>query len=196
MEDVKNANELVLTSTNQFQNEPREFVIGDNHFFDPNIIAFSPRNFSSVEEMNAYMVAQWNSVVTIYDDIFVLGDFFDCAHCDYEQVAEILSQLNGHKILIAGNHDLPYLDLYRKCGVEVIEFPIVKDEFWFLSHEPMFVTESAPYANIFAHVHTNPMYRTVSSRSFCVSAERHNYVPVLLSEAKIMVLECARGEEK
>ena len=168
----------------------REFVIGDLHFYDPNIIQYSPRDFTSVQEMNQFMASQWNSVVNNNDTVFMLGDFFDFDHCDDIQVFEILDQLNGHIILIAGNHDRGNLDVFRAYGIEVIEYPIVKDGFWFLSHEPMFVTETAPYANIFAHVHLNPMYKTVSSRSFCASAERHNYVPVLLSEAKRMVREC------
>lgn len=172
-------------------NEPREFVIGDNHFFDPNIINYC-RNFDSVYEMNEYMIVQWNSIVTNNDTVFVLGDFFDFGNCTETQTIEVLNRLNGHKILIAGNHDEGYLEFYRSNMVEAIEYPIIKDGFWFLSHEPMFVTEAAPYANIFAHVHTNPMYKTVSSRSFCASAERHNYVPVLLDEAKRMVRECAK----
>ena len=167
----------------------REFAIGDLHFYDSNIILYNERPFSSVDEMNQFMIDQWNSVVNNNDIVFMLGDFFDFDHCDDIQVFEILDQLNGHIILIAGNHDRDNLDVFRAYGIEVIEYPIVKDGFWFLSHEPMFVTETAPYANIFAHVHTNPMYRTVSSRSFCVSAERHNYVPVLLSAIKKVVLE-------
>jgi calcineurin-like phosphoesterase family protein len=162
----------------------REFVIGDHHFGDPNIIPYNNRPFVSVEEMNRFMIDQWNSVVTNNDTVFVLGDFFDFDHCDDIQVFEILDYLQGHIVLIAGNHDRGNLDVFRAYGIEVIEYPIIKDGFWFLSHEPMFVTETAPYANIFAHVHLNPMYKTVSSRSFCVSVERHDYKPVLLSEVK------------
>lgn len=162
----------------------REFVIGDTHFFDPNIILYSDRPFASVEEMNQFMIEQWNSVVNNNDTVFVLGDFFDFYYCDDIQVFDVLDQLQGNIILIAGNHDRGNLDVFRAYGIEVIEHPIIKDEFWILSHEPMFVTESAPYANIFAHVHNNPMYRTVSSRSFCASAERHNYEPMLLRDAQ------------
>lgn len=168
--------------------DPREFIIGDNHFYDSNIINYC-RDFASVLEMNEYMVENWNSVVENNDTIFVLGDFFDFSNCTETQAIEILNRLNGRKILIVGNHDKGYEEFYRSNGVEVIDYTIVKDGFWFLSHEPMFVTEAAPYANIFAHVHTNPMYRTVSSRSFCASAERHDYTPVPLSEAKRMVVE-------
>jgi calcineurin-like phosphoesterase family protein len=164
-------------------NKRREFVTGDQHFFDPNIMLYNSRSFDTVDEMNAYMINQWNSVVEDDDTIFVLGDFFDFHHCGQEEAYAILDQLKGNIILIKGNHD-DHLQYFYDYGIQVIEYPIIKDGFWFLSHEPMFVTETAPYANIFAHVHLNPMYKTVSSRSFCVSVERHDYKPVLLSEAK------------
>lgn len=169
---------------------PKEFVIGDLHYFDPDIIQMSPRAFSSVQEMNEYMIKQWNSEVDEDDTVFVIGDFFDFHHCSREEAYEILDQLKGNIILIKGNHD-DHLQYFYDYGIQVIEYPILKDGFWLLSHEPMFVTEAAPYANIFAHVHLNPMYKTVSSRSFCASAERHDYKPILLSEIKKLVRQTA-----
>ena len=162
-----------------------ERVIGDSHFFDENIIQMAPRNFTSVEEMNASMIDSWNSVTAKNDTVFHLGDFINFGNCSVEEGFEIIDQLNGNIVLIAGNHDLPYLNILREYGprLQVIEYPILKNEFWILSHDPQFVSEAAPYANIFAHVHLNPMYKDVSSRSFCVSAERLGYKPILLREA-------------
>ena len=71
--------------------------------------------------------------------------------------------------------------------IDIMKFPIVHDQFWIISHEPMFVSEAAPYANIFAHVHLNPMFVDVSSRSFCSSTERWNYELIPLDKAKAMV---------
>lgn len=167
---------------------PREFVIGDPHFYDPNIIHFCDRDFDNVKEMNEFMIDCWNSVVKRDDTVFVLGDFFDMSNCDQVEVEEIVNRLNGNIILIVGNHDT-HLERFANTQVAIIKYPIVKDGFWIMSHEPMFVTTSAPYANIFAHVHTNPMYKTVSNRSYCVSAERLNYIPALLSEIKTAVKE-------
>jgi calcineurin-like phosphoesterase family protein len=167
----------------------REFVIGDLHFYDPNIIIYQNRPFESVQEMNEYMIRQWNSVATNDDTVYVAGDFFDFHHCTKQEAYDILDRLNGNIVLIKGNHD-DHLDYFYEYGLTVIEYPILKDEFWILSHEPIFVTETAPYANIFAHVHLNPMYKTISTRSFCVSAERHNYTPVLLDDAKRAIREC------
>lgn len=178
------------------------YIIGDLHFFDKNIIAMAPRNFKSVEEMNTHMIANWNRNATDEDIVIVNGDFIIFDYCTKEDGWDILNQLKGHIILIVGNHDLPYLHFYEeynsKCKdkglpakVDIIRFPIVYDQFWIISHEPMFVSEAAPYANIFAHVHLNPMFVDVSSRSFCSSAERWYYTLIPLDEVKSAILQKA-----
>ena len=172
----------------------KEFVIGDLHLFDENIRNFEGRPWRNVTEMNEALVANWNSVVGRDDKVFVNGDFFDFANCTYPEAEAILQRLHGNIVLIAGNHDMPYLDFYRNHGIEVIEYPIIYHNFWIISHEPMYVTVNAPYANIFAHVHNNPMYKTVSSRSYCVSAERISYTPILLKDIIDTVVKLATKE--
>ena len=171
--------------------QARERVIGDLHFFDKNIIQMAPRPFKNIQEMNAHMIEKWNEDTDVYDTVLVVGDFFDTTNCTKEQMFEVLDQLNGNIKLIVGNHDTQ-LDWYREYGIDVIEYTIIKDEFWIISHEPQYVSLAAPYANIFAHVHLNPMYNDVSARSFCVSAERLGYKPILLSDIKIAVLKCVK----
>ena len=73
----------------------------DHHFGHANIIKYSERPFNSVAHMNAAMVGAWNGVVAVDDTVYYLGDFAMQPHL----VSEILPQLNGTKILIAGNHD-------------------------------------------------------------------------------------------
>ena len=86
------------------------------------------------------------------------------------------------KYLIVGNHDL-YLtpQKWRELGFEeCYDLPVILEQFFILSHEPLYVCRSMPYANLFGHVHNMPTYRSVSSRSACVSVERLDYTPVLL----------------
>lgn len=153
------------------------YGIGDLHFGNKNIIRYENRPFKSVEHMNETLIQNWNSEVSKDDTVFVFGDFFDGSK---DEAKEILGRLNGHIILIAGNHDKDYLDFFRENGIEVYEYPILYNDFWIFSHEPKYVSFNAPYANIFAHVHGNPMYQTVSAHSYCVSAERIGYKPILL----------------
>lgn len=78
------------------------FVTSDQHFNHENIIKYCDRPFSSVEEMNEKMIKRWNAVVSKDDTVFVLGDFFMGRLTEIE---DILSRLNGHIMLVEGNHD-------------------------------------------------------------------------------------------
>lgn len=60
------------------------------------------RQYASIEEHDAALIATWNSHVSRSDVVYVIGDF---SFHNYAKTKEILAQLNGQKILIRGNHD-------------------------------------------------------------------------------------------
>lgn len=161
------------------------FFIADTHFGDENIIAFENRPFENVEEMNDFLISAWNETVKqfLYKgeyplEIYVLGDFGNDL-VELEDISKILSKLNGKKYLVKGNHDRYTNDEYRSVGFdEVYDKPVLLDNFYILSHEPVYVSSNMPYANIFGHVHNNPIYKTFSEKHFCVSAERIGYKPI------------------
>lgn len=165
------------------------YFIGDLHFGDENIIKFDNRPFNTVEEMDKELIKRWNAAVTVDDDIYINGDIGNIN-------SDTLSQLNGNKYLIMGNHDelLPYG--YIEMGfVNAYDHPIILEDFYIISHEPMYVNNNSPYANIFAHIHNNPMYKGVSTRSFCTSACRSkvNYSPVSFQYIKNCIsVECEK----
>ena len=109
---------------------------------------------------------------------------------DENFIKEILKQLKGKIILIRGNHDIGYEDIYRNLEIQVIDFPILYNNFYLISHEPLYISEGGLYVNIFAHVHDNPMYKTVSSRSYCVSVERIDYTPISFEEILKQIKKC------
>lgn len=79
------------------------YYIADCHFFHRALNQkMDKRGFSDVEEMNAYMVSQWNSRVRKNDEVIVLGDL---SWGSLEQTEQILEQLQGKLFLIRGNHD-------------------------------------------------------------------------------------------
>jgi calcineurin-like phosphoesterase family protein len=94
---------------------PRRFFTSDQHFGHVNILRYEAEKrrdargleFSSVDDMDGYLVDQWNSVVAQGDVVFCLGDF--CY--SYQQMCEVLPLLNGDKILCAGNHDPFFKDM-------------------------------------------------------------------------------------
>jgi calcineurin-like phosphoesterase family protein len=86
---------------------------------------------------------------------------------------------------VKGNHDIQNNDFYRCAGFkEVYDKPVILENFWILSHEPLYVCENMPYAKIFGHVHNSPLYKDCSSHHFCVTVERINYTPISFDEIK------------
>lgn len=133
--------------------------------------------------MTEKLIKNWNSVVGKNDIVYVVGDF---ALCGKQKIIEIGNRLNGRKRLILGNHDGASIATYREAGFEfVYNHSIVLDDFYIISHIPMeSISVNAPFANVFAHVHDDPTYKDCSCRSFCVSAERINYTPILFEDIK------------
>lgn len=166
-------------------NENNTFIIGDLHFGDEGIIKICDRPFEDTQEMEDTLISNWNTHRRRNDTIIVNGDLSFTN--DKKVLERVIPQLVGHIILIRGNHDTFDKDFYINCGIEsVYDFPIAVDDFFIISHEPLFVPEIGPYANIFSHVHTNPNYRDYSGKGFCTSCERKlmNYTPISLKEAK------------
>lgn len=166
------------------------FFIGDTHFDDGNIIDFAERPFANVKEMNKYIVDKWNETILEDDVVYIVGDF---VHPKYSvETADLILGLNGHKILIRGNHDTLSDEEYYELGIEkVYDHPIILDNFYIVSHEPMFMNNAMPYVNIFAHVHNNPIYTECGKKHFCVSLERPHldYAPLIFNEIKRLVME-------
>lgn len=83
----------------------RKFYIADLHFGHGNLnTKMDKRGFESVEEMNEYMIKQWNSVVHCGDEVYILGDLFWCVE-NKDDIIHILNRMKGKKYLIRGNHD-------------------------------------------------------------------------------------------
>lgn len=156
----------------------KAFFIADTHFGDDNIRRYENRPFQDVEEMNATLINNWNSVVSNGDCVYVLGDFA-VDGCE----KEFLSKLNGKKYLIKGNHDIRPNCVYREAGFEeVYDLPVIYKNFWILSHDAIYVNSNMPYANLFGHVHSNPIIKDYSNQHFCVCVERINYTPISFDE--------------
>ena len=79
------------------------YYIADCHFFHKSLLdKMDCRGFNDVEDMNEYMIQQWNSRVNKNDEVIILGDL---SWGTYQQTLEIIQQLKGKKFMIKGNHD-------------------------------------------------------------------------------------------
>ncbi|SEH37536.1 metallophosphoesterase [Selenomonas sp. KH1T6] len=162
------------------------YLVSDTHFYHKNIIEYCHRPFRNIEEMNQTLISNWNNAVSPEDKVYHLGDFA-MAHFiegqweSYKQAyirtcQELLAKLNGHKILILGNHDAK-ARVSRECGWESVERQVVLNGF-LLTHRPC---EPTGYvANIHGHVHDKlPFYRLEKKGCyFNISVDKTEFRPV------------------
>ena len=135
-----------------------------------------------MDEMNQQIIQNWNSVVSDKDQVFLLGDV---AFCSKSRAKELVSQLNGTKILIMGNHDRQRsCKAWEEIGFDMVSpYPIIYKNYVVMMHEPPeYFNNDTPYFYVYGHVHSTPNYRDYTNHSACVSIERLNYTPALLED--------------
>ncbi|MFW6855297.1 hypothetical protein ACODYM_28820 [Burkholderia gladioli] len=76
------------------------FFTSDTHFGHRKALDF--RAFPSVDDMDRYLIDNWNAVVQPGDTVYHLGDL---SFHKLDRTIEIVRQLRGQKHWIAGNHD-------------------------------------------------------------------------------------------
>lgn len=173
------------------------YIIGDHHFYHQNILNYSRFQFSTVEEMNDYIIKCHNEVVGNDDIVIFLGDFcFKKA-----QIKDILSQMNGHKYLVLGNHDSKdIIKNYPLLGFEaVFTFPVRLNDIY-LSHEPLIKGEkdsvqfnliveefkkAVNSTNYHGHIHSLKFESKNPYQN--VTCEFTDYQPILVGKTKELV---------
>lgn len=134
--------------------------------------------FRDVDEMNHIMVKNWNSIITDQDIVYNLGDVY---FGDANEADKILSQLNGSKRLILGNHDDGKDKILHKHFQKILMWRIFKEFDCVLSHVPLHETsinEKVTW-NVHGHIHQND---SPSLKHINVSVEKIGYKPVLLED--------------
>lgn len=162
------------------------WFVGDWHFCHDKEFVFKKRGFNSIEEMNETIVKRHNTIVAPDDMVYVLGD---CALGNTIHAIEYIKQMNGHKILIIGNHDTDErIKTYVKENLfEDIQFgarlKASKHKRFYLSHYPSLVGnfDASPNIwNISAHTHSKEKFEIGDKKIYCVSMDAHNCYPVNL----------------
>jgi calcineurin-like phosphoesterase family protein len=150
------------------------YIIGDTHFNHDKVIDYENRPFKNIKEMNKKLIKNWNKTISNKDIVYHLGDF---AWGNKREVKKIVGKLKGYKVLIKGNHDRQYDNgWWHNVGFDdVIHGGIILDNFYLLSHEPMYINSNMPYVNIHGHMHSN---RMEGKSYYNVSVELNDYKPV------------------
>jgi calcineurin-like phosphoesterase family protein len=98
------------------------FVVADFHFGHKTILRFEPDRIKflglsgpdDIEGHDTELVRRYNAVVKPGDTVYILGDLSLGLRRD--ELYAIVSQLNGHKVLVRGNHDKFSNSAYRSLG--------------------------------------------------------------------------------
>ena len=162
--------------------------IADLHLGHKNIASFSGverGGITNVEEHDAYIVEQWNSVCSKNDLVWVLGDV-----CMNKTKLPLLKKMKGNKHLILGNHDEFSLETYMPYFNKIHGF--MKYKGMWLSHAPVHLQELRGKINVHGHNHKNIVTRwnpeingwEPDPNYICVSVEQVGGCPISLEDIK------------
>ena len=172
------------------------FVIADLHMGDFDMCNLKKedghplRPFSTVEEHDETIIANWNKVVPKDARVYVLGDVAQ----KKSDIAKI-GRLNGsRKILISGNHDIYPSSEYLKYFKDIRATHRL-DNGILMSHIPVHSSTfgKAHKINVHGHIHDKRVmdyFRVTPEkdpRYFCVSCEHINYTPMELGAVELEV---------
>lgn len=134
------------------------FIVSDLHFGHENILKHENRPFKTIEEMDSYIINYWNTLIDVYDTVYILGDL---SWYKKDKTEEILKQLHGEKILVIGNHDNRFLkntNFDRSLFVEIVNYKEVlyNNKRITMSHFPMIDWNGKFHGayHLYGHVHT------------------------------------------
>lgn len=164
------------------------FYTSDLHLSHFNIIQYCNRPFDSIEQMNKILIENWNKTVKNEDGVYVLGDI---TLSGSKVVYDTVSQLNGKKFLIKGNHDTRWLKDKRFPAIELFENSLAYDylEIYdksrkvILCHYPLMSwnKQSKGAYHLYGHIHNSKPLININN-SFNVGVDVNNYVPITLDE--------------
>ena len=118
---------------------------------------------------------KWNEAVNIDDDVYILGDV---SWHNVTKTIDILSNLNGNKHLIIGNHDKKFLKNrdFREQFVEIepykeISFDNREDKGVVLCHYPIpcFNHHYYGWYHLYGHVHNSFEWKMMEHDKYLMS---------------------------
>jgi len=184
------------------------FVTSDTHFGHFNIIRYTNRPFTSLEEMDKELIRRWNSRVKPQDTVIHLGDFcFKNSPGGKEgegttnKSSHYRDMLNGEIIVLRGNHDN---NNSTKSHITSLELEFGKRMFW-LTHRPQDYNSDYRY-NLVGHVHDKWLHKKYESSLACqpksgyvhlinVGVDQHNFHPIKMTEVLRIISRIERNDK-
>lgn len=196
----------------------KTYITSDIHFGHKNILQYCPHRVCPsfdgdvktateaeitelVNLMNELIVTNWNSVVTPEDSVYILGDV---AMGQIVLAPAVIRQLNGKKMLVAGNHDKTLTKKIRDGDPDFVGlFEWVRDynevgykhsvtgkkHMLIMSHYPMKFWNGSSQNTIHAHGHTHGSPTGISGKILDVGMDTNNMFPYLLEDVIDMLVD-------
>ena len=143
------------------------YYISDLHLFCEDQIDnggpnYDGRPYKNLEEMHTAIMERWNSKVTERDRVYILGDVaMRTNRASTAALILMVSQLNGQKVLIKGNHDDVTNNMYRDLFQEICDYKEIYESFdgtayrLVLSHYPILMWNGQHKGAILLYGHTH-----------------------------------------
>lgn len=147
------------------------FIISDLHLTHKNIIKYCNRQYDlspeGVAKMKEDLLSEFDKLPTTCA-VWNLGDLFDTKPHSLAEAKEVVKRMKGPKglrklYLVLGNHDVCRLSnsrikFYYEAGFDkVYDSPIIVNEKFILSHEPVYIAPGSNFINIYGHTHDIPI---------------------------------------
>ena len=184
------------------ENAENIYFTSDNHFFHKNIISSCNRPFVDEFDMNEQMIKNWNAVVKPDNTVFCLGDF---AWGGFNKWKQIREQLNGHIILIKGNHDQKNGPKNPEQEKELFDYvtyqmqlriegrPVYLNHYPFLCYGGVYREPQDQVWALHGHIHLGPnslkgkdvpRMQYLYPTQYDVGVDMNNYTPISWKEVK------------
>jgi len=177
---------------------PNLFLISDTHFGHQGMCEFlrddgtKMRPWTNFVEMDAVIMNQWNKVVGKRDKVYHLGDVVI-----NRRFLSYMTELNGEKILIKGNHDIFKLSDYTPHFKDIRACHRL-DKNYVLSHIPIHQDSlKKEQYNLHGHLHHKNVMKNgqIDPQYVNLSVEQINYTPVSFEELKKSILQQAQAQK-
>lgn len=163
-----------------------EFYTADTHFGHEKIITYCNRPFTSAEEMDEVMIDNWNCIVGKNDTVYHIGDF---AFKSRKNIQYYLHRLNGHVVLILGNHDR--VGLNSDCGfmhVAHYKYMKINNQRIVMCHFPMRSWYRKNRGSWMLHGHCHGSLETIEN-SIDVGVDCHEFKPLSFKDVEERINE-------
>lgn len=180
-----------------------DFFTSDTHYFHKNVISYCERPFVSIEEMNEELIRRYNERVGSNSTVMWVGD---CFFCNVNKAKDIMSRLNGRKLLVVGNHDrgmasmaaLGFDLVMDECVINIDEQNVRIKHYPYAGSTPdTRYSERRPLRNkneMLIHGHTHAKERTDGNRQVHVGVDAWDYAPASFDDVRELIKSRCSGK--